>query len=250
MRQPLVAGNWKMNGSLASLRTLLAEIKAGMPAVTNAEMAVCAPAIFIPEVQNILRGTGIAWGGQDISVHDAGAYTGEIAGSMLQEFGCAYVIVGHSERREYHEETNILVAKKCEAALRVNICPILCVGETLEQREKGITENIVGNQLDAVIECGGTDLLSKAVIAYEPVWAIGTGRTATPEQAQDVHAFIRDRIGKHSKETADAIRILYGGSMKPDNAKELLAKPDIDGGLVGGASLKAGDFLAICKAAN
>jgi triosephosphate isomerase len=250
MRQPLVAGNWKMNGSLDGIRILLAGIKTGITTVAVAEVAVCPPAVYIPEVQSTLQDTPIAWGGQDLSMHSTGAYTGEIAGSMLKDFGCTYVIVGHSERRIYHGESNDLVAAKFEAAVDADLIPIFCVGETLEQREQGVTEQVVGDQIDAVLQRGAISLLGKGVIAYEPVWAIGTGRTATPEQAQEVHAFIRGRVESHSAEIAQGIRILYGGSMKPTNAAELLAKPDIDGGLIGGASLKAADFLGICTAAN
>jgi triosephosphate isomerase len=239
-----------MNGTIAGVQILVAGIKGGIAAVTKAEVAVCPPTLFIPEVRTALQGTAIAWGGQDLSVHDSGAYTGEISGPMLREFGCTYVIIGHSERRMYQGESNKLVAQKFAAATQANLTPIFCVGETLEQRESGVTEQVVGQQVDAVIEHGGTALLGQGVIAYEPVWAIGTGRTATPEQAQDVHAFIRSRIGTHDQEVANSLRILYGGSMKPGNAGELLAKPDIDGGLIGGASLKAADFLAICTAAN
>jgi len=247
MRRPFVAGNWKMNGSLASVRELLDGIKAGMGQVKTAEVAVCAPAVYLPEVQSRLAGTPVSWGGQDLSVHDSGAYTGEIAGSMYRDFGCAYVIIGHSERRSYHAETNELVARKFVAARRAGLVPIFCVGETLEQREQGITEAIVGEQVRAVLDFG-VDLIGQGVIAYEPVWAIGTGHTATPEQAQDVHAFIRGQIAAEDAAVADRIRILYGGSMKPENAAELMAKPDIDGGLIGGASLKAADFLGICTA--
>ncbi len=250
MRQPLVAGNWKMNGSLASVRELLAGIKEGIDAVKRAEVAVCPPAIYIPEVQSQLAGTPIAWGGQDLSVHDAGAYTGEISGPMLRDFDCKYVIIGHSERRTYHGESDQLVAQKFEAARRNGLVPIFCIGETLEEREAGTTEAVVARQVDAVIEHCGVEMLGEGVIAYEPVWAIGTGRTATPEQAQEVHAFIRGRIAEKSAAVAESLRILYGGSMKPDNASDLLAQPDIDGGLIGGASLKANDFLAICTAAN
>ncbi len=250
MRQPLVAGNWKMNGSLASVRELLAGIKAGVDAVKVAEVAVCPPAIYIPETQAQLAGSAIAWGGQDLSVHDSGAYTGEIAGPMLRDFDCKYVIIGHSERRTYHGESDQLVAQKFEAARRNGLVPIFCIGETLEEREAGVTEEVVARQVDAVIDHCGVEMLGEGVIAYEPVWAIGTGKTATPEQAQEVHAFIRSRVAEKDGDVAGGLRILYGGSMKPDNAAELLAKPDIDGGLIGGASLKADDFLAICTAAN
>ena len=250
MRQPLVAGNWKMNGSLESVRALLQGLKAGVGDVNNAEVAVCPPAVFIAECQAQLNGTVIAWGGQDLSLHESGAYTGETAGAMLTDFGCKYVIIGHSERRTYHGETDAQVAGKFDAARKAGLVPIFCIGETLEEREQGITEEVVARQVDAVIDQCGVEMLGEGVIAYEPVWAIGTGKTATPEQAQDVHAFIRSRIAEKSAAVADSIQILYGGSMNPGNAAELLAKPDIDGGLIGGASLAAVDFLAICTAAN
>lgn len=250
MRRPLVAGNWKLNGSRESVKGLLAGIKAGMGAVGKAEVAVCPSFVFIPQARRALEGSDIVWGSQDVSVHESGAYTGEVAGSMLADFGCRYAIVGHSERRSYHGESDALVAEKFAAALESGLVPIFCVGETLEEREQGITEAVIARQMDAVIERGGVELLGRGVIAYEPVWAIGTGKTATPEQAQEVHAFIRNRIAAHSAAVADRIRILYGGSMKPDNAAELMAKPDIDGGLIGGASLNAEDFLGICTAAN
>ncbi|MES9845942.1 MAG: triose-phosphate isomerase [Candidatus Sedimenticola sp. PURPLELP] len=250
MRQPLVAGNWKMNGSREGNRELLEGIKAGMGEVNVAEVAVCAPYIYLSDVQAQLNGSAVAWGGQDVSVHASGAYTGEISTAMLQDFGCKYAIVGHSERRTYHNESDELVAQKYAAARAAGLVPILCIGETLEEREQGITEEVCARQLDAVINLEGVEALADGVIAYEPVWAIGTGMTATPEQAQDVHAFIRGRVAEKSAEVADGVRILYGGSMKPDNAAELIAKPDIDGGLIGGASLKAADFLGICTAAG
>ncbi|MCU7914565.1 MAG: triose-phosphate isomerase [Candidatus Thiodiazotropha sp. (ex Gloverina cf. vestifex)] len=250
MRRPLVAGNWKMNGSLERVRSLLDGIKHGIGEVKNADVAVCPPFVLIPETEKLLAGSVIGWGGQDLSTESSGAYTGEVAASMLNDFGCKYVIVGHSERRTYHAESDELVAKKYAAAQAAGLVPILCVGETLEEREAGITEQVVARQLDALIDLAGVGSLTGGVIAYEPVWAIGTGKTATPEQAQDVHAFIRGRVAAKSAEVADGVRILYGGSMKPDNAKELIGKPDIDGGLIGGASLKAEDFLGICTAAN
>ena len=250
MRQPLVAGNWKMNGSLESIEELLNGIKSGMRDVTRAEVAVCAPAIYIPAVAAWLKGSAVAWGGQDVSAEASGAYTGEIATSMLTEFGCKYVIVGHSERRAYHAESDETVARKYAAARAAGLIPILCVGETLDEREQGVTEQVVARQLDAVIALEGVAALADGVVAYEPVWAIGTGKTATPEQAQDVHAFIRGRIAEQDSAVADGLRILYGGSMKPGNAAELIAKPDIDGGLIGGAALNSGDFLGICTAAN
>lgn len=250
MRQPLVAGNWKMNGSRESVVALLEGLKQGIDQVQVAEVVVCPPFIYIPEVQARLQGSAIAWGGQDVSSEASGAFTGELSTAMLLDFGCKYVIVGHSERRAYHGESDQLVARKYAAARAAGLVPILCVGETLDQRESGITEDVVARQLDAVIELEGVAALADGVVAYEPVWAIGTGKTASPEQAQDVHAFIRGRVAARDAGVADGLRILYGGSMKPDNAAELLAKRDIDGGLIGGASLKAEDFLGICKAAN
>jgi len=250
MRQPLVAGNWKMNGSLGSTRELLAGIKAGLGEVTAAEVVVCPPFILIPEAQAQLADSSIAWGGQNLSAEAGGAFTGETAASMLLDHGCKYVIVGHSERRALYGEDDALVAQKFAAASASGLIPILCVGETLEEREQGVTEGVVGRQLDAVIDLVGVAALSKAVVAYEPVWAIGTGKTATPDQAQDVHAFIRSRVAAHDVVVADGLRILYGGSMKPGNAVELMGQADIDGGLIGGAALKAEDFLAICKAGN
>jgi triosephosphate isomerase len=250
MRQVLVAGNWKMNGSRESIRSLLDGVKGGMGDVKSAEVAVCAPAIYIPLVEELLTGSEVAWGGEDLSVHASGAYTGEIAASMLNDFHCKYVIIGHSERRTYHDESDELVAEKYEAAMQAGLIPIFCIGETLEQREQGITNDVVARQVDAVINKLGVAALAKGVIAYEPVWAIGTGKTATPEQAQEVHAFIRSRVAASDASIAEAIQILYGGSMNAANASDLLAQPDIDGGLIGGASLKAEDFLAIAKAAN
>jgi len=250
MRQPLIAGNWKMNGSRQSVGDLLSGLRAGESVVKTAEIAVCPPAVFIPSVEAALRGTSIAWGGQDVSVQESGAYTGEIAGPMLKDFGCKYVIIGHSERRTYHNESDRLIAEKFSAARQAGLIPILCIGETLEEREQGVTEDVVARQLKAVIDYCGVSILGEGVIAYEPVWAIGTGKTASPEQAQDVHGFIRSQIAVLDQGVAEGIQILYGGSMKPSNAAELLAKPDIDGGLIGGASLNADDFLGICTAAN
>lgn len=250
MRQPLVAGNWKMNGSRESVFELIKGIREGVAQVTDAEVAVCPPYVYIPEVQGQLHGTQIAWGGQDLSIQEEGAYTGEVSGSMLADFGCKYVIVGHSERRSYHAESDQQVAEKYQAALDAGLKPILCVGETLEERESDATESVVARQLQAVIDHCGVGALDSGVIAYEPVWAIGTGKTATPEQAQQVHGFIRGMIAQLDSAVAEKIQILYGGSMKPSNAVELISKPDIDGGLIGGAALKAADFLEICKAAN
>lgn len=250
MRQPLVAGNWKMNGSRASVAELLSGIRAGIGAIAKAEVAVCPPFPFLQMTEEALRGSPIAWGAQNLCTEPSGAFTGEVAGSMIREFGCTYVIVGHSERREYYGEDNQVVARKEAMARAQGLVPILCVGETLAQREAGITSEVVADQLGAVLELSGVAAFGVTVIAYEPVWAIGTGLTATPAQAQEVHAFIRGRIAEQSSDVAARVRILYGGSMKPDNAADLMAQPDIDGGLIGGASLKANDFLAICAAAH
>jgi len=241
-RTKLVAGNWKMNGSRASNQSLLDELRAGVAGLAGMECAVCPPFPYLGEVAEQLRGSPIAWGAQNLSEHAKGAYTGEVSASMLVESGCRYVIVGHSERRQLYGETDAQVAAKFARALDARLVPILCVGETLEEREQGRTEKVLARQLDEVLTTTGIEAFSGAVVAYEPVWAIGTGRTATPEQAQDVHAFIRRRIFKGT-------RILYGGSVKPDNAAAIFAKPDVDGGLIGGASLVAKDFLAICAAA-
>jgi len=218
---------------------------------SKAEVAVCPPYVLIPLVADKLAAAnGVAWGGQDLNVNKSGAFTGEISGSMLKDFGCKYVIVGHSERRSLYGESDEVVAEKFGAAQAAGLIPILCVGETLEEREAGTTEKVVARQLDAVVNKHGIASLKNAVIAYEPVWAIGTGKTATPEQAQAVHAFIRKKLAAADKAVADGIRILYGGSMKGSNAKELIGQPDIDGGLIGGASLKADEFLQICRAAD
>jgi triosephosphate isomerase len=250
MRRPLVAGNWKMNGSKAESAALLDGIVAGIGTVSAADMAVCPPAILISLAEEKLTGSAVTWGGQDVNVNASGAYTGEISGPMLKDFGCTYAIVGHSERREYYGETDQIVADKFGAAQSHGLIPILCIGETLEQRESGDTENVCARQLDAVLDAHGIKSLANAVIAYEPVWAIGTGKTATPEQAQEVHAFIRGKLAALDADVAAGVRILYGGSMKPDNAKELISQADIDGGLIGGASLKAEDFLGIGQAAG
>ena len=250
MRQPLVAGNWKMNGSLASVKGLVEGIRAGIDSVTSAEMAVCPPYIYILEVAAMLQGTAIALGAQDVNDQESGAFTGEVAPAMLTDVGCKYVIVGHSERRSIYGESDAFTASKFAAARKAGLVPILCVGETLEEREQGVTEQVVARQLDAVIDLEGVAAIGEAVIAYEPVWAIGTGKTATPDQAQEVHAFIRGKLAALDHGVAENVRILYGGSMNAANAEELLAMSDIDGGLIGGASLKPDDFLAIGKAAN
>ena len=250
MRRPLVAGNWKMNGSRTESAALLEGVKKGMNSASKAEVAVCPPYVLIPLAAEKLAGSAVVWGGQNLSAHQSGAYTGEISGPMLKDYGCTYVIVGHSERRMLYGENDALVAEKYGAAQTVNLIPILCVGETLQEREANQTETVVARQLDAVIEKHGIGSFKSAVIAYEPVWAIGTGKTATPQQAQDVHRFIRARLAARDKAVADKVRILYGGSMKGGNAKELLAQPDIDGGLIGGASLQVEEFLTICRAAD
>ncbi|GMR19548.1 MAG: triose-phosphate isomerase [Gammaproteobacteria bacterium] len=250
MRRPLVAGNWKMNGSQADSAALLDGILAGIGEVSNAEVAVCPPFILIPTVADKLAGTPVALGGQNLHYHVSGAYTGEVSAPMLRDFGCTYVIVGHSERRTYFQEADEIVARKFGAALEFGLIPILCVGETLEEREEGKTEDVVEAQLDEVLDSHGVGSFKSAVIAYEPIWAIGTGKTASPEQAQEVHAFIRGKLAGLDAGVAAQVRILYGGSMKPDNAQVLISQADIDGGLIGGASLKAEDFLAIAKAAN
>lgn len=250
MRQPFVAGNWKLNGSKASCQSLVSAIVEGMSQIKQAEVAVCPPFLYIPQVADLVKGSSLALGAQNACDQESGAFTGEISTSMLKEFGCRYVIVGHSERRSIYGESDELVALKTQAVVEQGLVPILCVGELLEEREAGNTEAVVARQLDAVLSLGGVKLLAKCVIAYEPVWAIGTGKTASPEQAQAVHAFIREKIAKQDANVAEKIRILYGGSVKPDNAAELFAQADIDGGLIGGASLDASGFLAICAAAN
>lgn len=248
MRRKLIAGNWKMNGSLAANRVLLAGIKADL-AQPNCDVAVCVPAPYLFQGKEELDGTPVAWGAQDLSLYEAGAYTGEVSAAMLRDFGSKYVIVGHSERRSYHGETDAQVARKAVVALQAGLTPIVCVGESLEERESGQTNAVIGRQIDAVLEAVSTQDLEKIVIAYEPVWAIGTGKTATPQMAQEVHAALRAKLAERNREAAGKVQILYGGSMKPDNARDLLAMPDIDGGLIGGAALKAADFLAIVRAA-
>jgi triosephosphate isomerase len=249
MRRPLVAGNWKLNGSLASIEQLMTAILARSGRISRAEVAVCPPFVYLPAVQAITKGSTIVLGAQDVSDRDSGAYTGEVAATMLREFNVRYCIVGHSERRHVYGESDALTARKFAAARRVGLSPILCVGELLEERERGTTETVVARQLDAVIELEGIAAFADAIVAYEPVWAIGTGKTATPSQAQAVHGFIRQRLAARDAATSDKVRILYGGSVKADNASELFSQPDIDGGLIGGASLKADEFLAICGAA-
>jgi triosephosphate isomerase len=246
----MVAGNWKMNGSSDSVKELVTGIKAGMDSVSKAEVVVCPPAVYIPRVVGAVADTAVKVGSQNVCDQDKGAFTGEISGAMLKDIGCDYAIIGHSERRSLYGESDQLVAQRFAAARRNGIKPIFCIGETLEEREQGITNQVCARQIDAVIELEGVEALADGVIAYEPVWAIGTGKTATPEQAQEVHAFIRGKIAELNAGIAEGLRILYGGSMNPGNAAELISQPDIDGGLIGGASLKADDFLAICQAAE
>jgi len=250
MRTKIVAGNWKMNGSLESIRELIKGIQAGMGSVGSASVIVCPPAIYIAEVSKLVEGSKISIGSQNVCDQDSGAYTGEISGAMLKEYGCEYAIVGHSERRSIYGETDEMVASRFAAARRNGLKPILCVGELLEEREQGITEEVVGRQIDAVINLEGVESLADAVIAYEPVWAIGTGKTASPQQAQDVHKFIRDKIAAMNADIAANLVIQYGGSVNASNAEELLGMPDIDGGLIGGAALQPEGFLAICQAAG
>jgi triosephosphate isomerase len=246
MRKKLVAGNWKMHGSLAENAALLEALK---PALAGIEAVVCVPFPYLAQAQSLLAGSSVAWGAQNLSEQSKGAFTGEVSASMLLDFGCKYVIVGHSERRSLYGESDELVAKKYLAAQAAGLTPILCVGESLEERESGVTEAVVARQLDAVITAAGVASLAKAVVAYEPVWAIGTGKTASPEQAQAVHAFIRGKIAALDSGVADQLLIQYGGSVKAANAAELMVQPDIDGGLIGGASLVADEFVAICRAA-
>ncbi|MEZ5584832.1 MAG: triose-phosphate isomerase [Candidatus Competibacteraceae bacterium] len=250
MRRPLVAGNWKMNGSLQSIQELLTTVKSGTADAKNVGVAVFPPFPYIGTVAQQLTGTAIAWGAQNVSEQSAGAFTGEVATSMLLDFQCTYVIVGHSERRSIYGESSALVATKCAAARKAGLIPILCVGETLEEREQGVTEAVVSEQLDAVLALEGIQAFGDTVIAYEPVWAIGTGRTATPDQAQEVHAFIRNKLAQQDAGIAAEVLILYGGSVKGSNAAELFSMPDIDGGLVGGAALNGQEFVTIVKAAQ
>jgi triosephosphate isomerase len=246
MRRKLVVGNWKMHGSRAANAELLSALLAARPFA--ADVAVCVPGVFLSEVAATLAATELRWGAQDVSAHEQGAYTGEISAGMLHELGCRFTLVGHSERRAYHAESDQLVAQKAQAALGKGVTPIVCVGETLAERDAGQTEAVVKRQLSAVIH-QLAHCAAEMVVAYEPVWAIGTGRTASPEQAQAVHAVLRAQL-QAATGRADTMKILYGGSVKADNAATLFAQPDIDGGLIGGASLKAADFIAICRAAQ
>ncbi len=248
-RLPLVAANWKMNGSRESVTALLDGFRQGLPA-DGVDVLVCAPTIYIPLAADRLAGSAIGLGAQTVSEYANGAYTGEISADMLKDYGCRYVIIGHSERRHIFAETNETVANKFCHAREQGLEVILCLGERLEEREAGMTEQVLSEQLEAVIARAGIAAFGGAVIAYEPVWAIGTGLTATPEQAQAAHSFIRLQVARHDDRIADKLRILYGGSVKADNAAGLFAMADVDGGLIGGASLKVDDFLAICRAAG
>ena len=249
MRQKLVAGNWKMNGGLEANQQLLNDVVAGVAKLPNVAVAVCVPFPYLAQAQSLLTGTAVAWGAQNLSEQAQGAFTGETSAAMLLDFSCRYVLVGHSERRAIYGESDALVANKFAAALAAGLTPVLCVGETLAEREAGKTVEVVSTQIAAVLDRVGVAAFAKAVVAYEPVWAIGTGKTATSAQAQEVHAAIRAQIAGADAAVAEGLQILYGGSVKPSNAVELFGMPDIDGGLIGGASLVAADFLAICQAA-
>jgi triosephosphate isomerase len=249
MRRKLVAGNWKLHGTRASTAELIEALLAEV-GERQAECAVCPPFVYLVDAARLLRGSVVRLGAQDVCAEGQGAFTGEVSAAMLRDVGCEYAIVGHSERRALYGEPDALVARKFAAAQAQQLVPILCVGESLAEREAGQTHAVVGRQLDAVVELCGAAAFARAVVAYEPVWAIGTGRTATPEQAQDVHAFIRGRLATRDAKIAGQLRILYGGSVKAGNAAEIFAKPDVDGGLIGGASLKADEFAAIVAAAG
>lgn len=250
MRKKLVVGNWKMHGNLNENKQLIDALVTDLTELKDAQFAVCVPFPYLYSMQGSLRETNISWGAQNLSQFDKGAYTGEVSANMLNDFGCEYVIIGHSERRSIFGETNQIVAEKYVAAQNAGLIPILCVGETLEQREAGLAEKIIDEQLSVVIELAGIDTFDKSVVAYEPVWAIGTGKTASPQQAQEVHAFIRKGMAEKNHKIAGELVILYGGSVKASNASELFAMTDIDGGLIGGASLVASEFASICRALN
>lgn len=249
MRRPLVAGNWKLHGSRASNASLLGAIRAGLQSSWDLDVMVCPPFVYLAEVAAALQGSPMILGAQDASAEVQGAFTGEVSASMLRDVGCSHVLVGHSERRTLFGESDELVARKFRTAVAAGLSPVLCVGETLQQRQAGATEAVIRQQLDAVLAAVSDEELARGIIAYEPVWAIGTGHTASPEQAQEVHAVIRRTVLVRSARIAGELRILYGGSVKGANAQALFAMPDIDGGLVGGASLDAVDFLKICSAA-
>lgn len=250
MRQRLAVGNWKMHGSLPENRLLLESLAAAAAGLSKATCAVCVPFPYLAQVQAALAGSRVAWGAQNVSQHPKGAFTGEVSAAMLGEFGCRYVLVGHSERRQLFGEDDATVVAKAKAALAAGLTPIVCVGETLAERERGVTEEVVGRQVSAALDGLGAEGMGVSVLAYEPVWAIGTGKTATPQQAQAVHAFIRGLLKARSVQLAASVPVLYGGSVKAANAAELFAMADVDGGLVGGASLVAEEFTAICREAD
>ncbi len=250
MRRKIVAGNWKMHGSRAENTQLVDAIVSGFEAVDGTECILCPPFVYLHEISRQLRDSAVRLGAQDVCAEGQGAFTGEVSAGMLKDVGCSYVLVGHSERRALYGEDDHMVARKFAAAQARGLLPILCVGEQLAERDAGRTHDVIARQLDAVLAVSEVGALAKAVVAYEPVWAIGTGRTATPEQAQDVHAFIRERIAARDANIAAGLPLLYGGSVKAGNATELFAMPDVDGGLIGGASLKAEEFLGICAAAR
>ncbi len=249
MRTPLIAGNWKMNGDKATANALCAGIVADAGTLNKVELLLCPPYTLLPIVESALRNSQCKLGAQDVDVHENGAFTGQISAAMLRDCGCRYVILGHSERRTMYREYDLLVAHKVKVAIEHGLTAILCVGETQQEREQSITEQVIARQIRAVIDAVDMQSLNQVVIAYEPVWAIGTGLTAMPDEAQYIHHTIRQQLASVDAEVANGCRILYGGSMKPENASELLAKPDIDGGLIGGAALQVNDFLAICRAA-
>ncbi len=255
MRRKLVVGNWKMHGDLESNKSLLEHIITGLRDYKNADYVVCVPNPYLFQARELLSETNVVWGGQNVNQHEEGAFTGAVAPHMLTDLGCTYVLLGHSERRVLFHETNLTAAARFDASIKASLTPVLCVGETLAEHEAGLTEVIVASQMDAVLATLGDAAFAKAmqvnmVFAYEPVWAVGTGKTATPQQAQTVHKFIRDRIARRNEDAANHVRIIYGGSIRASNAAELFAMPDVDGGLVGGASLLAEEFVAICKHAN
>jgi len=255
MRRNLVVGNWKMHGNIHSNQTLLESIIEGLSDLKNVDCVVCVPNPYLFQARALLTNTNIAWGGQNVNQHEEGAFTGAVSPHMLTDLGCTYVLLGHSERRNLFYETNLTAAARFDSAIKGGLTPVFCVGETLAEHEAGLTEVIVASQMDAVMATLGEQEFAKAmqlnmVFAYEPVWAIGTGKTASPEQAQTVHQFIRNRIARRNAEAASKVRIIYGGSVKAKNAQELFAMPDVDGGLVGGASLIADEFVDICRAAN
>jgi triosephosphate isomerase len=250
MRQRLAVGNWKMHGSLPENQALLDKVAVAAENLSRAIAAVCVPFPYLAQAQSVLAGSKVAWGAQNVSQHSKGAFTGEVSAGMLREFGCAYVIVGHSERRQLFGEDDATVALKAKAVLTQGMVPVICVGETLGERERGVTEEVVRRQLGAVADLLGAAGLRASVLAYEPVWAIGTGKTATPEQAQSVHAYLRGALAARDESVAAAMPILYGGSVKANNAAELFRMRDVDGGLIGGAALAAEEFIAICRAAE